>query len=64
MKTTEKIAFAAIAFGIAVAAGLYWLSEGDGPWWGYGLAIWIVAGLAYGAWIKIAADENLANRKD
>lgn len=64
MKTTEKITLAALAFGVAVAVLLYWLAEGDGPWWGYALVVWIVAGLAYGAWIKIAADENMANRKD
>lgn len=63
MKTTDKIAFAAILTGAAAGAGFYWLFPG-GPWLIYvGVGV-IVNVVAYLNWIKLAADENLANRND
>lgn len=62
MKTTEKIAFAAMGAGVAAAAGLYWLASGDGPWWVYAGVAAVVAGIAYAEWVKQAANEHLADK--
>jgi hypothetical protein len=61
MKTTEKLAFVALAIGGAAAGAVWWFADNP-PWWVYAVVWAVVSAAFYRQLVADKAAENVANK--